>query len=167
MKLERRSIEKLETGLTSKQATLMWLQEAHAFNTIEGYVQHLKTQPDSAWPIDRLTSQVEEAVKQTLTGKPREEINRAVRQAHRDVLFLFFLHQKVNGKLVTEDRYYWTKAMLLTTKLRALLKERAQDRQMRWNRIRISREMPYPLDSETAAAIEAQVPALLFHQLVY
>ena len=53
-----RRVEKLETGLTPKQAILLWLQEAHAFNTIEEYVRHLKTQPDSDAPIPRLTDQV-------------------------------------------------------------------------------------------------------------
>ena len=46
----KRRVEKLETGLTPKQAILLWLQEAHAFNTIAEYVRHLKTQPDSAAP---------------------------------------------------------------------------------------------------------------------
>ena len=102
----KRRVEKLESDLTPKQAILLWLQEAHSFNRIEEYAHHLKNQPDIAAPIDRLTMQVEEGVKQTLKGKPREEINKAVRQAYKDVLFLFFLHQQVNGKLLSEDRYY-------------------------------------------------------------
>ena len=53
----RRRVEKLETGLTPQQAILLWFQEAHAFNAIEEYVHHLKCQPDSAWPINKLTSQ--------------------------------------------------------------------------------------------------------------
>ena len=61
MKLEKRRIEKLETGLTPKQAISRWLQEAHAFNGIVEYVHHLKGQPDSAWPIPKLTNQVEDA----------------------------------------------------------------------------------------------------------
>ncbi len=151
----KRRIEKLESGLTLKQAILLWFQEAHAFETIEEYVSHLKTQPDTAWPIDKLTTQVEEAVKQTLKGQPREEINRAVRQSHKDVLFLFYLHQQVNGKLLSEHRYYWTRVMLLIKEVKSLLREQALDRQMRLNRIRVGIEMPYPLDSETAAAVEA------------
>lgn len=51
-------VEKLESGLTPKQAILMWLQEAHAFNGIEEYVRHLKTQPDSAAPLHKLSNQV-------------------------------------------------------------------------------------------------------------
>ena len=148
-------VAKLETGLTPKQAILLWFQEAHGFNTIFEYIHHLKSQPDSAAPIPRLTDQVAEAVKQTLKGQPREDINRAISQAHRDVLFLFFLHQQINGKLATEWRYYWTRLLLLSRELKSLLREQAQDRKMRWSQIRVGMDMPYPLDSETAAAVEA------------
>ena len=172
-----RRVEKLEAGLTPKQAFLLWLQEAHAFNRIEEYVRHLRTQPDSAAPIPKLTTQVEEAAKQNLkvqprkqinTGKylihkhnqilkglPQQEIDRAVHQARKDVLFLFFLHQQVNSKLMSENRYYWTRWLLLSKELKSLLREQSLDRQMRWNRIMVGIEMPYPLDSETAAAVEA------------
>ena len=129
--------------------------EAHSFNGIEEYVRHLKGQPDSAAPLHKLTSQVSEGVKQTLKGKPREEIDRAVRQAYKDVLFLFFLHQRVNGKLVTEERHYWSQAMLLTNMLGSLQREQAADDRMRWNQIRAEMQMPYPLDPETAAAVDA------------
>ena len=108
----KRRVEKLETNLTPKQAILLWVQGAHAFNGVVEYVHHLKTQPDNARPIDKLTAQVAEGVKQTLKGKPREEIDRAVRQANKDVLFLFFLHQQVNAKLLSEERYFWSQAML-------------------------------------------------------
>ena len=46
-------VAKLETGLTPKQAILLWFQEAHGFNTIFEYIHHLKSQPDSAAPIPR------------------------------------------------------------------------------------------------------------------
>ena len=61
-----RRIKKLEmeSCLTPKQTILLWLQEAHAFNTIGEYVRHLKTQPESAAPINKLTDQVAESVKQ-------------------------------------------------------------------------------------------------------
>ena len=106
-------VAKLETGLTPKQAILLWFQEAHGFNTIFEYIRHLKGQPDTAAPIPRLTDQVAEAVKQTLKGHPREEIDKAVRQAYKDVLFLFFLHQQVNRKLISEERYFWTQGRFL------------------------------------------------------
>ncbi len=97
-----RRVQKLESGLTPKQAFLLWIQEAHSFDSIEDYIGHLKTQPDSAWPMARLPDHVDAEVKERLKGKPREEINRAVRQAWRDVLFLFHLHQSVHRKISTE-----------------------------------------------------------------
>ena len=148
-------VAKLETGLTPKQAILLWFQEAHGFNAILEYIHHLKSQPDSAAPIPRLTDQVAEAVKQTLKGHPREEIDKAVRQAYKDVLFLFFLHQQVNRKLISEERYFWTQGRFLIAELKSLLREQALGRRMRWNQIRVGIETPYPLDSETAAAVEA------------
>ena len=148
-------VAKLETGLTPKQAILLWFQEAHGFNTIFEYIHHLKSQPDSAAPIPRLTDQVAEAVKQTLKGHTREEIDKAVRQAYKDVLFLFFLHQQVNRKLISEERYFWTQGRFLIAELKSLLREQALGRRMRWNQIRVGIETPYPLDSETAAAVEA------------
>ena len=129
--------------------------KAHGFNTIFEYIHHLKGQPDSAAPIPRLTDQVAEAVKQTLKGHPREEIDKAVRQAYKDVLFLFFLHQQVNRKLISEERYFWTQGRFLIAELKSLLREQALGRRMRWNQIRVGIETPYPLDSETAAAVEA------------
>ena len=148
-------VAKLETGLTPKQAILLWFQEAHGFNTSFEYIHHLKSQPDSAAPIPRLTDQVAEAVKQTLKGHRREEIDKAVRQAYKDVLFLFFLHQQVNRKLISEERYFWTQGRFLIAELKSLLREQALGRRMRWNQIRVGIETPYPLDSETAAAVEA------------
>ena len=73
---KNRRVEKLETGLTPKQAIMMSLQEAHAFKSIEDYVRHLKKQPDSAAPLHKLPDQLAEGVKQTLKGKPRGEIDR-------------------------------------------------------------------------------------------
>ena len=63
-------------------------------------------QSQGAYPIDKLTTQVEAGVKQTRRGRPQEKIDRAVRQAYKDVLFLFYLHQQVNGKLVIESDVY-------------------------------------------------------------
>ena len=155
MNTARRRIEKLKTALSPKQAILLWLQEAHSFNTVEEYVRHLKDQRDIAWPIDRLTTQVEEAVKQDRKGQPNEKINRAIRSAYRDVLFLFYLHQRVNSKLISESRYYWTQCLLLIRELKSLINEQELDREQRWERIQAEMRMPYPLDSETAAAVEA------------
>ena len=131
MNSTKRRLDDLESGVTPKQAMLLWLQEAYGFNGIEEYVRHLKTQPDNAAPLYKLPSLVEEGVRRTLKGKPKEEIDLAINQAHKDILFLFFLHQRVNEKLITEDRYYRSQAMLLTSKLGSLLREQSLLNQIR------------------------------------
>ncbi len=45
--------------------------------------------------------------------------------------------------------------MLLTNMLGSLLRDQALNDQMRWNQVRAEMQMPYPLDEETAAAIDA------------
>jgi hypothetical protein len=54
-----------------------------------------------------------------------------------------------------EDRHFWTRSLLLSTELDALRRERSLRDQMTWNWFRVGLELPYPLDPETAAAVEA------------
>ena len=83
----------------------------------EEYVRHLKTQPAGTAPINKLTSQMHESVKQTLKRKPRQEIDIAVNQAYKDVLFLCYLRKQVNEKLISENRHYCTMSLLLYREL--------------------------------------------------
>ena len=151
----KRRLEQLESGLTPKQAFLIYPQEAQKFDSIKDYFLHLKKQPDNAWPINKLITQVAEGVKQTLKGQPQKAIDRAVRQACRDVLFLYCLHQRVNDKLISEERHHWSQALVLIAGLKSLLREQALENRTRWNRTLAESQMPIPLDSETAAAVEA------------
>ena len=160
----KRRVEKLESGLTPKEAFLLWMQEAHSFETLSKYAAHMKTQPDGQFPIPKLADQVAEAVEKALNGKPKEEVSRAVRQAQKDVCFLFHLHQQVNAKFLSEERYYLAQASRLATELNGLLQQQAIEGRMRWNRVRVGLELPFPLDSETAAAVEA---AMKHHVLTW
>jgi hypothetical protein len=113
----KRRLDKLEVSLTPKQAILLWMAEAHRHDTMEQYAKSLKDSNDSAWPMATLPKQVTGAVEQALKGIPRKEISNGVRQAVRDVLFLFHLHQQVNGKLMEEQKAFlfrlrWLRAEL-------------------------------------------------------
>jgi hypothetical protein len=113
----KRRLDKLQVSLTPKQPILRWMGEAHQHDTMEQYVRALKGEPDSAWPMATLPKQVAAAVKQALKGQPREEVSRGVRQAVRDVVFLFHLHQQVNRKLMEKQeaflfRLRWLRAEL-------------------------------------------------------
>ena len=152
---EKRRIEKVESSLNPKQAILAWMQEAHGFNTAEGYLNHLITVPDSLWPMARLTDQVTEGVKQAMKGKPREDIDRAARRARREVVFHYFLRQRLNTYLMEENRYHWTQVSLMVSRLGALFREQVLQDQRRTGAIQAVLAMPYPLDPQTAAAVGA------------
>jgi hypothetical protein len=79
-----------------------------------------------------------------MKGRPKQEVARRARQAIRDVLFLFHLHQQVNRRFMEEDRHYWTRALLLSTELDALRRERSLRDQMSWNWFRVGMELPSP-----------------------
>ncbi|HZA25842.1 MAG TPA: hypothetical protein VFA32_25145, partial [Dehalococcoidia bacterium] len=53
------------------------------------------------------------------------------------------------------DRHFWSRALLLSVELDALRRERSLRDQMTWNWFRVGMELPYPLDSDTAAAVDA------------
>ena len=152
-----RRLDKLKSHLTPKQAVLLWLQDAHAYHTVADYLHYLQTQPDNAWPLRRLGEQMTASVEQTLKGKPKAAIHQALRRADLDVLFLFFLHQQVNGKLMEEERHYATKALLLATGLTSLMREKIDNDQGMWNRMMVALRLPYPLDPETATAVDAAI----------
>ena len=96
-----------------------------------------------------------ESVKQTLKRKPRQEIDIAMNQAYKDMLFLCYLRKQVNEKLISENRHYCTMSLLLYRELNSLLREQSLDRQMKWNQIKVEMEMPCPQDPAAAAAIDA------------
>jgi hypothetical protein len=95
---------KVETALTPRQAIVLWLQEAHAFPVITDYARWLHTQPETAYPLERLPRQVEEATRTAMKGQARDEVDRAVRMAIRDVVFLFHLHEEANRKIIEDQR---------------------------------------------------------------
>ncbi len=74
-----RRLDKLESQLTPTQAILLWMAEAHQFQTLEEYAGHMETQPDDAWPLRRLGDQMTASVKQALMGRSELVINRALR----------------------------------------------------------------------------------------
>jgi hypothetical protein len=133
----------------------LWMEEAHQYDTMEQYARSPKPGPESAWPLAILPDKVASAVEQAMKGRSKQEIARVARQAIRDVLFLFHLHQRVNQKFMEEDRHFWTRALLLSMELDALRRERFLRDQMTWNWFRVGMELPYPLDPETTAAVDA------------
>jgi hypothetical protein len=117
MTTSKRRLDKIEVSLTPKQAILLWMEEAHQYDAMEQYVQSLKPGPESAWPLCVLPEKVSTAVEQAMKGRPKPEVARVARQAVRDVLFLFHLHQQVNRMLMEKQeaflfRLRWLRAEL-------------------------------------------------------
>jgi hypothetical protein len=61
----------------------------------------------------------------------------------------------VNHKYLEEQRQWWARALLLCRELEAMQRERQLRYRLTWSWFKVGLELPYPLDSETAAAFEA------------
>ena len=136
---------------------MLWMAEAHQFETLEEYAYYMKTQPDNAWPLRRLGDQMTASVEQALKRRPKEEINRAMRKADLDVLFLFYLHQQANCRSAEKERYFASHSLMLGQELNALMREQVNNDLAQWNRMMVALNMPYPLDPDTAAAVDAAI----------
>ena len=153
----KRRLDKLEGNLTPKQAALLWLADAHQFDTMNEYADSLKGGPESAWPIPRLCDQMYASLTKAMKGKPKEELSPALRRAYLDVLFLFYLHQRVNATVMERERFFASHSLMLAQQLSALGREHINNDEAMWNRMRVGLQMPYPLDPETAAAVDAAI----------
>ncbi len=80
-----------------------------------------------------------------------------MRRAVRDVFFLFHLHQQVNTKVMLEQRAWNLLLAVLTERLLTMVEEHYSARRGRYIAERVSMEMPYPLDSQTAATVQAAI----------
>ena len=134
-----RSISKrldgVRSSLTPKQAVLLWMEEAHQFDSMEEYVVSLLDEPDSAYPLYRLPEQVEDATRNGMKGSPKPVTSEVVRDSVRDVIFLFFLHQESNKRIRLDERPYSLQALLLSTEMRWLNDRRTHHRDT-WDRRR-------------------------------
>ena len=133
------------------------MAEVHQFESLEEYAHPMKTQPDDAWPLRRLGDQMTASVEQALKGKPKEEINRSLRRADLDILMLFHLHQRINGEVSERERYFATYSLMLGKQLAALMREHIYNDHALWNRMMVGLRLPYPLEPQTAAAVDAAI----------
>ena len=133
MKSTSKRLEAIESSLTPKQAVLLWMEEAHRFNSINEYVLSLLEGPDSAYPLYRLPDQIEKSAKEMMKGRPRSETSKFIQEKVRDVIFLFFLHHEANKRILGEDRAYNLRALLLSTEMRWLTDQRTHHRD-NWDR---------------------------------
>jgi hypothetical protein len=101
-----RRVAKLEGTLHPREAVLHCLAEAQSY---PGVVEYLSSQvvgqPVEAAPLSVITSRVVAAVRAERKGRPREEIERAVRRAQGDAVFLVCLVVVLNGQALEVARF--------------------------------------------------------------
>lgn len=148
-------LAKVEHSLTPKQAVLLWMEEAHKSGSVHKYALSLKGQPDSAFPLIKLPKQVETAVRDSMKGQKREWVDRTVERAVKDVIFLFKLQFQANIDLLREKDKLAMILAWLFEKLHRLREAVWLDHDMADAWWEVCRQLPYPLDHETAAAVKA------------
>jgi len=156
MTLNKR-LDKIERLLTPKQAVILWLQEIQQYRNAEEYARFLRGQPEHARPLYRISKQINEAIRSSMKGQPQQVVENAVHRAGRDACFLVKLQQQVNGYQMTEERVWSIVFAYLESSLRAIAWQNSYLRLRRDMPAMYSRMIPYPLDSETAAAVKAAI----------
>jgi hypothetical protein len=91
-----RRVAKVEGSLQPREAVLAWLADAQQFPTLEAQARSIADQPVEAAPLSVISARVVAASRETLQGRPRDELERAVRRAVGDAVFLFSLVMVLN-----------------------------------------------------------------------
>ncbi|MCX5999094.1 MAG: hypothetical protein NTU41_05730 [Chloroflexi bacterium] len=157
MSQKERRLDKVEGSLTGRQIAMLWFQEANRYPNMFELARSLLGQPVGAFPIPTLTERVERSVESAMKGKPLPAIAQAMRRELRDVYFLFNLHQNVNAKALDQLQVWHYRGALVAERLRAMRMENAFRSLIEDMAEDVSMEMPYPLDPETAAAVDAAI----------
>lgn len=155
MSTQRRRVERVRTSLTPRQAVLAWLREAHASPDPVAYVRPLIGKPVNSYPLQRLGAQVDTATRTALRGQGRERIEAGVRQALRETSFLWQLCWDLNGKVLAAEQTLQLRRAHLVELLRTLLHYDHLAASLDLLREELSVALPYPLNADTAAAVQA------------
>ena len=153
MKSFNKRIDDLGDHLSPTDIVLRWLQENLRSTSMDELVAELSTKPYSAWPLFRLPKEAEQAAQASMPDMPQDKINARVREYVRDVVFLWRLHYRVNARIDDELRSADALILLFSSKRRSQSRERARLS----GALDACRDVAYPLDAETAAAVEAAI----------
>ena len=147
-------LDGLDDHLSPTEIVLRQLREIARISSTLEYVDNLKK---SDWPLQRMTRQARRAVTKAMKGCPRDSIDRHADEAERDVAFLWNLYLQLNRRIHDDLRTALPMLILLVSDLRyrALDYDRRADAASAW--MRACRDLPYPLDARTAAAVEAAI----------
>ena len=148
-------LDGLDDCLSPTEIVLCQLREMARFRSMTEYLASLKDGPTPNWPLKRMTRQARRAVEKSMKGMPSDAIEERVREAVRDVLFLWYLYLQVNRRIHDDLRTAVPMMIHLAAdvRFRLLDESRRADAARAW--LRASRDFPYPLDPETAGSVEA------------
>jgi hypothetical protein len=90
MTAERR-LAAVEAALTPTELVVAWLEEAHAFGSLEAAVWALLAEPSPVPPADRLARAAADGARTQAKGKPAEERTKAIDTAVKETVFRFRL----------------------------------------------------------------------------
>jgi hypothetical protein len=150
-------VEKVAVRLTPQQAVRLWLAEAHQYPSLVAYSESLTEAPESTYPQNALPRRVSEAVRQSLRGMTPSRIDELVLHAAQDTYFLYYLVHGLTCTVLERQEQLALKTLLASHLLQDLLRPLDQDRDVAWMRVVLSQQLPFPLDAETAAAIQAAI----------
>lgn len=91
-----RRLEAIEASLTPTQSVLRWLNEAHAYGSLEANVDATLDQKLDDFPANRLCREAERSARATVGSRSPEQVNRAIHKARRETLFRFELVNRIN-----------------------------------------------------------------------
>lgn len=116
-----RRVAKLEGALPPRETVLAWLAEAQQFPSIVDHARSTADLPVEAAPLSVISARVVAAVRESFKGQARDDVERAVRRAEGDAVFLFCLvlilnlqaHEvaRVEGLRATAT-FWWMRALL-------------------------------------------------------
>jgi hypothetical protein len=89
-----RRLATVEAALSPTQLVLRWLEEAHRYHDMTGYMQSLVDRPIGDFPMDRLAREAQESARIRSRGRSRADVETAVRRSLVETMF--------RGQLVLE-----------------------------------------------------------------
>jgi hypothetical protein len=117
----KRRLDAIEGSLDPLALVLQVIGEAQEYAGLPAYVRAIADAPIEAAPLSRIGAGTEAAVRSTMKGRPRPEIDAAVRRAVGDGAFRYILFMRLNtAALEVADReglratavFYWMGCLL-------------------------------------------------------
>src|SRR6266542_3048881 len=105
----KRRLDRLEAALVPKEAMAVWLQDVRQHHrSVPDLARSFQGKPDETFPLFAFTRQAEAGARARFKSDGArtdyDALDRAERDAVRDVAMLFYLFMEVNGQFLQEKR---------------------------------------------------------------